>query len=1409
MSTFSSDRVGETIIPDLTKRFRRGYIDYFDRKNGTDRPVEEIPTRSIIPLDQFEGLMKLLDDIVLFSAATPELATKFQGLWNRLDLPDKDDKDRIECTRMGLISFESYIKVFIYLLCGNGDLLRQIDAEKRGLGYILNNLSVPSPDGKSGLFDARYAGLFDTLRRYRNGITHSPSDTGVSESDILTVRKNPNDAYDELFLLTLTGLLLLLHHHAGYYRRYLDEHRPELPPEKAAAASPADDFDLERFKDRYLEELLGEQNRELKQKVGFIGRIDNQQTLNLLPLKLQRRQDAGEGLSDPDYGGRPHESGDFTDGEQGGMAMDDLIDAGDRISLILGNPGAGKTTVLIRLIRQYADLWHNGDRSILPLRINLNAVTEGQTMDDALRTAFNAGFGITTTEDRKRMVFAHAEQLLAEGRIALFIDGLNELKVSRPELFIASLGSFIAKYDKCRFHITGRIHEFAACREAFRRIEGCGVYHLCEISLDQILLYLRQLGLPEERIDEFRLQIIRAGIEELLGTPLNFMMIAALLLGSTEYKIPAVGNRGELLEMFMRSSLSVRSREKLVDEAVNFNAFDLLQQMAWRIAAEGQRVLREDFVIEIARDPRYKGADRVEKLVDSLIGLHIVEQSVDHKGSWLTFFVDTYLEYFFARRLALDFCERHAPLPGQLDVTNERNFEILKLTLELICSGWVRKEGCIADGRDFVKALYDLGRNPAQPAATTTADGVLQTEGLPSKPAVNGNLALVARMASGLKPYTDKTNPNARLLIESWLLNTMVVYRIGHPVPDTEGDYDYIRQLTECAVVLSSERIFRELFSDYWLTTLLLTVADDFGMQLPENSVKASALHRALIDNCTDVRLFYRFLHSRYLDLVLFRPRSALRIRKFLSLLFGNLKKYTQKLLYGYIAEWREADAQRQGGDHYLAQDANTLLLCIDDVDYLISRYDLPAAERSRTKIGWSQLRKLVRNYDDERLAAFIFTERFFGLLQNREQMALYLFRYYIFRNHFPRCLMQFLFEGTGRKGISPGNLSELLDAFPLEKIPVGEARKRYDNEIYDYLTQETHSEESDDGLIYRAERLVNWSPQMRTTLSDIEVEHKEVEGELVSMRYGDGDRSIVVATTRVETMLGDTAVAVHPDDERYRHLVGTEIAHPLTGRTIPVVADDYVDPEFGSGAVKITPAHDPNDFEIGKRHDLPMPTIMDESGRIAHTGTRFDGMDRFEARVAVREALRSLQAQGVLRMSVGTGPDSGTTVAALPNQALTRFLRLHVALANFPLHDVVEARLMLERQSARDAALRATESELDELGRLVDAMDDPDLDRDRFNELDTAFHVAIAEAGGNRLVADMTTAIRESLRLPLRRAFHDLGDSWTRIAEGLRADHRAVLEALRARDGDAAERHMTDHIRDFYAKIPAATRDS
>ncbi len=159
-----------------------------------------------------------------------------------------------------------------------------------------------------------------------------------------------------------------------------------------------------------------------------------------------------------------------------------------------------------------------------------------------------------------------------------------------------------------------------------------------------------------------------------------------------------------------------------------------------------------------------------------------------------------------------------------------------------------------------------------------------------------------------------------------------------------------------------------------------------------------------------------------------------------------------------------------------------------------------------------------------------------------------------------------------------------------------------------------------EDELIYRAERIINWCPRDRTALSDIEVDHSDEEGELITISYG----PITVATTRVETMLGDTAVAVHPDDPRYAHLVGTEIELPLTGRRIPIISDEHVDPAFGTGAVKVTPAHDPNDFEIGQRHSLPSITVLDERGVITAHGP-FMGLDRFEARPAVTAALREL----------------------------------------------------------------------------------------------------------------------------------------------------------------------------------------
>ena len=159
--------------------------------------------------------------------------------------------------------------------------------------------------------------------------------------------------------------------------------------------------------------------------------------------------------------------------------------------------------------------------------------------------------------------------------------------------------------------------------------------------------------------------------------------------------------------------------------------------------------------------------------------------------------------------------------------------------------------------------------------------------------------------------------------------------------------------------------------------------------------------------------------------------------------------------------------------------------------------------------------------------------------------------------------------------------------------------------------------------LIYRAERIINWCPRCLTALSDIEVEHKEDVGEFVSIKYGDDDLNITIATTRAETMLGDGAVAVNPNDDRYKHLVGKKVMLPLVDRMIPIIADELVDPDFGTGAVKVTAAHDPNDFQMAMRHGVEIVVIMNEHGVMAGTGTKFDGMDRFDARKAVVDELK------------------------------------------------------------------------------------------------------------------------------------------------------------------------------------------
>ncbi|HHY98038.1 MAG TPA: valine--tRNA ligase [Firmicutes bacterium] len=164
-------------------------------------------------------------------------------------------------------------------------------------------------------------------------------------------------------------------------------------------------------------------------------------------------------------------------------------------------------------------------------------------------------------------------------------------------------------------------------------------------------------------------------------------------------------------------------------------------------------------------------------------------------------------------------------------------------------------------------------------------------------------------------------------------------------------------------------------------------------------------------------------------------------------------------------------------------------------------------------------------------------------------------------------------------------------------------------------------------GLIYRGEYIINWCPRCKTSLSDLEVEHEDADGNLYYIKYPfkDGSGHITVATTRPETMLGDVAVAVNPGDDRYRNITGKIVILPIMNREIPVIADEYADPEFGTGAVKVTPGHDPNDFEIGRRHELPIISVIGEDGRMSHDAGKYEGLDRYECREKVIDELRGL----------------------------------------------------------------------------------------------------------------------------------------------------------------------------------------
>ncbi|HHZ11664.1 MAG TPA: class I tRNA ligase family protein, partial [Acholeplasmataceae bacterium] len=222
------------------------------------------------------------------------------------------------------------------------------------------------------------------------------------------------------------------------------------------------------------------------------------------------------------------------------------------------------------------------------------------------------------------------------------------------------------------------------------------------------------------------------------------------------------------------------------------------------------------------------------------------------------------------------------------------------------------------------------------------------------------------------------------------------------------------------------------------------------------------------------------------------------------------------------------------------------------------------------------------------------------------------------------------------------------------ERFTLDEGLSRAVNEVFIRMYNE--------GLIYRGERIINWDVQSKTAISNVEVIYEEIEGAFYSILYPfvDGEGGLVVATTRPETMFGDVAVMVHPEDERYKQFIGRKVRIPYTDRVIPVIADSYVDREFGTGVVKVTPAHDPNDFEVGLRHNLERPLCMNEDGTMNAMAGQYEGLERFECR---KRLVRDLERDGYLKrvekMVHAVGHSERTGVIVEPRLSLQWFVKM------------------------------------------------------------------------------------------------------------------------------------------------------
>ncbi len=1018
-----------------------------DPETNEDK-VEQIKSTFLIFFnnrDRLEKCIKTLQKVILFCDTTSDYKAFFNSYWDFVDLESGKQKNGLISAIESLLSnFESHIKP---ILCfgDRKDILDNLKEQKGTLGPYLNALGLISGDSDT-------SHLFTSILRFRNWHIHKSS----SDNEDLKYGKYMIPVSGTLvdlkrmIALCFCGLLLIVDKYRDNIERYLVEHSNDIA--ETGSGTVAEKFDFEKFIGEYVAYLSDHCRKSIKENVGKVGSIGNDRS-DLISLQLKKEVSSDESeYKEVETDGEDNESRK-TDIPMEGMEVTD-----DRVNFILGKPGAGKSTILLYLISRHCKKFKNGNETKIPVLLNLNSISNGENINTAIvRTLKNIGVYNTSNQD----IFRFFEEKLKSGNVIFYIDGLNEIRVSNPGSFMAELEEFISIYGSCRFYLTGRKYEFAEYRSVFSRIDGHGIYEVREITIEQVLTFMKGLGALPGIIAEFEKNIENARISKLLGTPLNFYMIARLLMGS-DPSVLTINNRGELLKGFIDDMFKKSSNNNKGNNSFHTYAPMMLQKVAREMFDQGKQSID---LFEVAGVCKLNDALTLE-IIDTLQGLNILRQEEVFAKKKISFFVDTYQEYFLAQSLIDDFTE------GRLNIkTDDKNsLETLKLMVEIINAD--KKRGIVL-GRNLVSEIERQGNtgNPQE---------------------LNSNLRLLATIVSGLPEYTAKNNPNARLTVENLVMNYLVNYRTSNVSPDLWKDFDYIHTMLECASLLSSRHILKEILSLYWMDVAGVMNQNEINSGSSGSAFQRYRLRSIIISECSNITELYKELHTLHTSLLLPYRKSATKVLKFIRELFIQISTSDQKTLYRDISYQIEKNRLRNDGeDIYMKNDASFLLLCIEDIDYL-ERFNM---DKNNTKIPWQPIHALMRLYSNPRLSEIIFSDKFINRLYLRREQLLYMIRFHLFRNHIPRALHNLLFGNGTRilKYIKSADdptgvrsFKELLDILPITSIPEHIARQHYYENTYRFILNrfESDEEESFEALNYRI--LSKEDSQMRLIIKNV-----------------------------------------------------------------------------------------------------------------------------------------------------------------------------------------------------------------------------------------------------------------------------------------------------------------------------------